>query len=339
MRVYVVHPGAAFSTSDVYTGLVAGLRACRGVDVYEGRIDTILPFYDSALTAGVAMGAFTLDKLGESAWNRQRMASAHITQHILTVWPDIVIVVSGHNYHLDDVRALRRIGFYVVVVLTETPYFGDLEVALAGIYSAAFTNERRGIEKFRAVNPRSWYLPHAYDPTVHTIDGPQAPPCDTFFVGSWFAERMALLTALQDSGIEIVRKGHDTKEDGSQVLPNALTAAHYRSARISLNMHRTTDGGGGHIQAGDAESLNPRAYEIPACGGFQLMDDSRPERFDVFGDCAPTYRAGDADDLIAQTRYWLKHPSKRDVIAAEMHERIKPHSWTNRAKQMLEVLT
>src|SRR5262245_25289926 len=168
------------------------------------------------------------------------MASAHITQHILTAWPDLVIVVSGHNYHLDDVRSLRRIGFDVAIVLTETPYFGELEFILAQTYSAAFTNERKGLEAFQAVQPRSWYLPHAYNPEVHTQDGPPGEACDTFFVGSWFPERVRLLSALEAAGVQLVRKGHDTKEDGSQVLPNAVAASYYRSARISLNIHRTT---------------------------------------------------------------------------------------------------
>jgi len=338
MKVYVVHPGAGFSTSDVYDGLVAGLRMCDGIDLYEGRIDTILTFYNTALQAGLERGVFTLDNLQDQAWNRQRLASAHITQHILTIWPDLVIVVSGHNYHLDDVRALRRIGFDVAIMLTETPYFGDLEVALAGIYSAAFTNERIGLEKFRLVQPRSWYLPHAYNPSVHTLSGEVAPPCDAFFVGSWFPERVKLLDALEASGINLVRKGHDTHEDASQVLPNARSAAHYRSAGVSLNIHRTSHGGGGYILAGDAESLNPRAYEIPACGGFQLMDDSRPEGKEIFRDSLATYKAGDAADLEKQVRWWLNHPDMREEWAGAQHDMVQPHTWDVRARQVLEAL-
>ena len=40
MRVMVVHPGASFSTADVYDGLIVGLRA-HGVNLIEGRLDTI----------------------------------------------------------------------------------------------------------------------------------------------------------------------------------------------------------------------------------------------------------------------------------------------------------
>jgi len=67
------------------------------------------------------------------------------------------------------------------------------------------------------------------------------------------------------------------------------------------------------------------------------MDDSRPERYAVFGEC-PTYRAGDSADLERQIRYWLAHPEQRAVIAQAMYEAIQPHSWVNRAKQLVEVL-
>lgn len=340
MRVYVVHPGATFSTSDVYDGLVAGLHA-HGVEVYEGRIDTILNWYDAAVSAAVKVGAFAPVAVDNAVLNRQRLASAHITQHILDVWPDLVLVVSGHNYHVQDVRALRRAGLRTACLLTEAPYFLDAELMLAACYDAVFTNERACVETFRAVTPRAHYLPHAYHPERHTPGAADpAYVCDAFFVGSWFEERRKLLLPLAEGGIDLVWKGHDLTTAPDALLPNAEAAAYYRAARISLNIHRTTTsaGSGEHIRVDDAESLNPRAYEIPACGGFMLCDDSRRELFDLFGDYAPTYRAGDAADLERQVRSWLKRPARRAETARAMRDAVQPHSWTARAGQLLEAL-
>lgn len=331
MRIYVIHPGAAWSTCDVYDGVVAGLQACPGVDVYEGRIDTILAWYTTALRAGQQLGVFdpTL-----TVFNRQRMASAHITQHILEVCPGLVISVSGHNYHLKDADALRKVGIRTAVILTESPYFGELEAEIAKHYDVAFTNERRSVERLSA-----HYLPHAYHPTRHTADGAHGYAADVVFVGSFFDERRALFNAVDWTGIDFILRGHDMSETPTP-MPNEEAATFYRAARISLNHHRTTTshGSGQHIQPEEAESLGPRAYEISACGGFQLMDDSRPERLDVFGGTAPTYRAGDPNDLERQVRYWLQHDDRRAEIARAMHDAVRPHSWTARAKQMLEVL-
>lgn len=340
MRVYVVHPGANFSTADVYTGAVAGLRALDGVDVYEGRLDTIMEWYELALAAGIAQG--TMKAEAAKQINAQRWASAHITQHILQVWPDLVVVISGHNYHTQDVRDLRRIGLKVACVLTESPYMLDAEALLARQYDAVTTNERLAVPLLRATNPRATYLPHAFHPAIHTPHVPPDPAkaCDVVFIGSMFEERKRLIESVDWSGITHTVRGYHLDGQTPDVVPNLEAADYYRSARICLNHHRTTTshGSGQHINAHEAESLGPRAYEIAACGGFQLMDDSRPERFDVFGDCAPTYRAGDASDLERQVRYWLAHEERRAETARAMHQAVQPHSWIRRAGQLLEVL-
>lgn len=335
MRIYVVHPGAAFSTHDVYTGVVGGLRA-QGCDVYEGRLDTILSYHETALAAGIQTGAFREPPV---TVNLQHWASAHVTQHILDVRPDWVLVVSGGNYYARDAQNLRRTGQKMAVLLTESPYVTE-EIPIAAHYDVAFTCERASVSAFRQVQPRTHYLPHAYNPAIHAADGPHAPSCDVVFVGSLFAERAAAIAALRADGVDVLVRGYLLDDDTRDLVPNIETAMYYRSAAVSLNIHRTTTahGSGEHIAAGAAESLNPRAYEIAACGGFQLMDDSRAERHDVFGEVCPTYRAGDADDLARQVRRWLDDPAGRAATAAAMHAAVQPHSWVQRAGQLLEVL-
>jgi spore maturation protein CgeB len=332
VRIYVIHPGAQHSTSDVYDGLVAGLRAVDGVDLYEGRIDTILSWYTNALIAGQRAGVFDPTA---TVFNRQRMASAHITQHILEAWPDYVISVSGHNYHLKDADALRTVGIKTAVVLTESPYFGPLELEIRQHYDVAFTNERRSAKALDA-----HYLPHAYNPEVHTPDGPKAHAADVVFIGSWFDERRDLFNGVDWTGIDFVWRGHDLSDTATDVVPNAEAAAYYRSTKISLNQHRTTTshGSGQHIRPDEAESLGPRAYEIPACGGFMLCDDSREELWDVYGEWAATYRANDSADLERQVKHWLAHPDRREETARAMRDAVRAHSWVNRAKQVLACL-
>lgn len=331
MRVYVIHPGASFSTHDVYVGVCAGLRA-HGIEVIEGRIDTIMQWYEMALRLLIAASAHDARVLTHNEFGVQRRASAHITQHILETWPDLVLSVSGHNYHLRDVEILHRVGIKIACILTESPYFLELEQRMAGVYKRVFTNERAVLESFRSVTPTAWYLPAAFNTEVHTPGAPDPSKShDVFFVGSWFEERRRLLERLQQSGIDLQWLGHDLTDQPKAIIDNATAAAYYRSACVSLNIHRADP-------TAYAESLNPRAYEIAACGGFQLMDDSRAERFDVFGDDVPTFRAGNADDLVRQTRYWMTHPDQRDRVAQAMHAAVQPHNWTQRISTVLEAL-
>jgi len=245
-----------------------------------------------------------------------------------------VLSVSGHNYHLKDVDILRKVGIKTAILLTESPYFGELEVRMASHYDMAFTNERASASRLGAV-----YLPHAYNPEVHTVDGPHAYETDALFIGSMFDERRELFAAVDWSDINFLWRGHDMSEQPSDVVPNEETAAYYRSTKIAINHHRTTTshGSGEHIRPEEAESLGPRAYEIAACGAFQLMDDSRAEALEVFGESLVTYKAGDPADLEKQCRKWLR-AGEREQYAAEQHARILPHSWNARARQVLERL-
>lgn len=337
MRVYVIHPGASFSTADVFDGLVAGLRA-NGVDVYEGRLDSILSWYDTLVSVGAARGVLQTTALDPDHLNRHALASAHITRHILQTEPDLVIAVSAHNYNIGDAKIIRRY-FRTAMIGTEAPYLTTLEVQLAACYDAVFTNERASVPTYALHCPRAYYLPHAYNPDVHRPDG-AAIASDVVFVGSLFDERRALFDGVDWTGIDFRCRGYDLARDvqTADIVPNADTAALYRGAKIALNHHRTTTShaSGQHIRPEEAESLGPRAYEIAACGAFQLMDDSRAEAREVFGDSLVTYRAGDSDDLARQVRHWLSR-DRADVAAAQ-RAAILPHSWTNRARQLLEVM-
>lgn len=335
MNIAVIHPGASWSTSDVHTGLVAGLKAQPGVNVHEERIDSILNWYDHAVAAGIGAGVFSPDIANNTVFNRQRHASAHITQNILDIWPDIVISVSGHNYHLADADILRKVGIKTAVILTESPYFGELEEEVARHYDVAFTNERQSAARLNAI-----YLPHAYNPEVHTPEGEKAYPTDAIFIGSMFDERRDLFNAVDWGEINFLWRGHDMSETPKDVVPNAETAAYYRSTKIGINHHRTTTshGSGEHIRPEEAASLGPRAYEIPACGCFQIMDDSRTEAREVFGESLVTYKAGDADDLERQCRKWLRQDAMRLEWAYAQREAVLPHSWTVRARHVLERL-
>lgn len=334
MKVFLIHPGASWSTHDVYTGLLAGLNAQPGIDTYQGRIDTILNWYDGMIHLGVQAGHMNPSAYSTEVLNRQRMASAHITQAILDIWPDVVICVSGHNYHLKDVDALRRVGIKTAVILTESPYFGELEGKIATHYDIAFTNERRSADRFNAV-----YLPHAYNPEVHTPEGPREFETDAIFIGSMFDERRDLINGVDWTGINFLWRGHDMSNNPKDVVPNQQTAAYYRSTKVAINHHRTTTsyGSGQHIKPEEAESVGPRFYEIAACGAFQLVDDSRTEAGELFGEALVTYRAGDSADLEKQVRKWVR-VSEREAWAAAQHEAILPHSWTVRARQVLEAI-
>lgn len=344
--ILLVHPGASFSTADVHTGMKAGFEA-NGVRVVEFRLDVNLTFFNRVITTAIEHDIL------KSAVNTFQMACRGLGDMAIHFQPDAVVVVSGGNLHpmavatLRDLGAQRKCPLQSAVYYTESPYFGEYEMSTAGLYDVVFTNERRSVEAFKAINPNAHYLRHAYNPAVHCPGlSDDAHRADVFFVGTAFDERQALFAGVDWTGIEFRRLGYgwhgfvtDTLNP-ADITDNAETAQWYRGSAINLNQHRTTTtwGSGEHIPPGAAESLGPRAYEIAACGGFQLCDDSRPELVELFGDAAATYRAGDSDDLARQVRYWLAHPDDRAAMAAAQYAAVLPHSWTARAADMLDIL-
>jgi spore maturation protein CgeB len=311
-----------------------GLRA-NGVEVIEGRLTEAMEWQTMLYEAGQAQGIVQPGPI-----NITTFASPYIVQHAIASEPDVVIAVSAHNFNIASARTLKAAGLRTAVLMTESPYFAQFELIMASAYDVVFTNERKCATGNYFNHKNVHYLPHAYNPAVHTPDGARGTPSDVLFIGSLFPERKDLIGGVDWTGINFVRRGYAPGQVEQDIVENEEAATLYRAARINLNHHRTTMdfGSGRYIAADVAESLNPRAYELAACGAFQIMDDSRPEARDVFGESLVTYRAGDSLDLERQLRKWLRQPDMRAEWAAAQHEAVLPHSWTARAAQVLECI-
>lgn len=333
MRAMLVHPGAAFATGDVAHGYAAGLKAC-GVGVIDCPLDQYIRF--CALGVQAAGSALTEP-------NTIALAGAFVAQQALIEWPDLLIAIGGTNLHRGTVAALTQAGLETVLVLLDSPYLLDIEAQLAPAYRWVTTNERAAVGTLRDAvgHDRVRYLPTAYHPARHTPDGPALDTTyDVSFVGSMFEERRTLFDALDLAGLRACIGGLElgAPPEARHVYDNAGVAALYRSTRVNLNHHRTTtvNGAGVHIRPEQAESLGPRAYEIAACGGFQLIDDSRAEAREVFGEYLAVYRAGDPDDLSYQIRHWLRYDSARERMARGQRAAVAEHSYIDRARTLLE---
>lgn len=342
--VAIIEPGAEFSTIDVATGLRAGIEA-QGVKVVTYPLNINLQMY--SLFASWADAEQIVNKDIDPFLLAQRGVVDFCVHYDV----DAVIAVHGANLHPMAPLTLRKLAyqkkkpFPVALLVTESPYQLTEDVRIASAFDVVFVNEKNAVPHFK--NARKHYLPHAYNPRVHKPGEPDwSKTCDAFFIGTAFEERKRLFEGVDWGGIEFTKLGFGwdgfDKEDvlrPRDVRKNADVAGWYRSARININQHRTTKMlDTGHIEDGAAYSIGPRAYEIAACGGFQLCDDARPEYYEVFGDSAVTYKAGDSADLARQVKYWLAHPDERAAYARAQHAAVQPHSWHARAADVLNIL-
>lgn len=356
MKILVIHPGHGHSTADVYEGLCAGLDMQPEVEVIRLEWGKMLrPL--TALVNGAIRGDALPDTEGENLHKfAAYLASGDVIGVALDAMVDAVIVVNGLLFPPSRAKVLQRLGIPVVCYGTESPYFDSAERDIAPFYTHWFTNERTSVQKFSDLT-RAFYLPHAYNPLLHVpgeIDPAKA--CDVVFVGGGFPERKEALAGvdwtdinarihgtLWDLDIELER-GQRGFSRGDRytigAIPNEETCAWHRSAKIALNMHRQMSYVEHNIPiaAGICESLGPRAYEIPACGGFMLCDDERAEAAEVYGDSVALFDAWSSVSLEREIRYWLTHDGARERQQAAQYAAVQPHHWGNRAKTILETI-
>lgn len=346
-RVMVVAPGPHYSTKDVYDGAVAGLHAIGTVDVLG--LDY---HFDLGVAAKIEgeLDADEVDKFGSLT----AYASHRTVAMAMAFRPDLILFISGTIFP-PAVAAMLGQYTQTAVWLTESPYQDEGEYAIQSFYRHAFTNERLMVGRIRAKRIEDGhpspdtvhYLPHAFDPMRHYPREivPSAYRSDVCFIGSPFPERQALLNGVDWTGIDFRAKGvfgsqaiEDTMTLLPDNVPNEETQLYYAGAAININHHRLIRyyGREGEIDAGEAESLNPRVYELAAGRCFQICDDSRPELAELFGDSIPTYSHRDPADLERVIRYYLAHPAERERCAREAFERVQRHTVEARMRFVLD---
>jgi hypothetical protein len=350
MRLLVVHPGADWSVSDVFDGYAPAFRAL-GHTVGQ---------FNLHIRVGRAMEwlDWNWEKAGEPVDDRPNaadalyLAGADMLAAAVRGDVDWVIIFSGMYVHPDVLVMLRRAGKQIALILTESPYEDDAHAKILPLATVAWTNERTSVDVLREINPNVLYLPTSYDPARHfpldaTLADADVAAHDVVFVGTGFQERLDALAAVDWDGLGIDLGLYGTYEllpadsplhryiRGGPVA-NVTTAALYRRAKIGLNLYRRSMAYGvDEPRIDTAESLNPRAIELAACGVFTISDH-RAESQEVFGDLIPTFT--DPSELGPLLRRWLDDDAGRAAIAAQLPERVARWTFLQRAEHVAALL-
>lgn len=340
MRLLVTHPGASCSTHDCYVALTEALRA-DGIGVAEFRLDNRIQRTHDFLHY---LWRRQKRETPERVWPRPTagdvlyQASAGLVERALQRECAGVLVVTGMFVQPDALVLARRAGLRVWLYCTETPYDLEHELKLAALADGVWTNERTAVEVLRTACASVAYLPHGWRPGMHDVaqaSDVNVPAHDVVFVGSYFPERVALLKAVDWTGIDLGLYGMTEmlpKQSRlhafvkGDITPNDRTAALYRRARVGLNLYRRLP-----ADVPAAESLNPRAYEL-AAAGVVTVSEPRAEVAEVFGNAVPTFTT--AAELERCVRALLAHPGQRQAYAARAQAAVQGATWAVRVAQM-----
>lgn len=348
MKILLVHPGSSVSTHDVWAGIDAGLRA-EGHEVASYALD-------QRITVAGAWLKFVLKKAGQkptpSSADVLYKAGEELVTRALRLQPDWVVIVSAMYLHPDVLVLMRRAGLRVACLFTESPYDDERQARLLPFLDVVWTNELTSADRFARSarllpnQPLVRYLPHAWHPTVHTTGTPEelasVPAHDVVFVGTGFEERVALLSAVDWTGINFGLYG-TWNLVGSRsklranlaggYLDNRAASLLYQRAKIGLNLHRTSKGFGRGVPKIDhAVSLNPRAYELAALGCFTISD-ARDEVGRKFGLLVPTFTT--PSELRALVDRWLSDDVGRKSARQALPNAVAHDTWHDRVRQMI----
>lgn len=355
-RLLLVHPGASHSTADVYNGLAWGLRQ-QPVVLYEYALSQRLVAARRLLANAYRAQVRNNGPLKDTPPGDEDilyLAGQGVLERALQADVEWVIVVAGSNFHPACLPLLKRAGRKIAVVGTESPYWSEWEQLYAGQADVFWTNERTAVGLIRQTCAFTRYLPTAFHPEHHR---PLAPyeldkavaSHDVVFVGTGFEERIELLSQIDWTGIdlglygswELLPSRHRLRRFiRGRFIDNREAVHLYQKAKIGLNLYRTSKGyGRGTPRVYDAESLNPRAYELAACGVFQVSD-YRAEVTEVFGPTVPTFDSpATAEHLIR--RFLARDtslPDSRLDLALRAQALVQPCHYGARAKQLLRDL-
>ncbi len=334
----MVEPGPAFSVADVHSGWYRALTAL-GCQVVNLNFGDRLDFYCGAHLEknGEFVKAFS-DEAGV------RLAAKGIEAAAFEVWPDLVFVTSGFFVPPAVYELLRARGMRVVLHQLESPYEDVRQMGRVAVVDACLINDPTNLESFRVVNPRTWYMPAAYDPDIH-CPGPSIDQlrCDFGFVGTGFDSRIRFFEQVDWSGVDVALAGNWAETDSDSPLrkfvvhdlaecfPNEQTVALYRSSKLSANLYRkeadTPD-----LQQGWA--MSPREVELAACG-TPFLRETRGEGDEVLS-MLPTFDTpGDFEEKL---RWCLDHETALHDMAEAARVAVADRTFVQNARALLRLL-
>ncbi|MBU0515701.1 MAG: glycosyltransferase [Proteobacteria bacterium] len=262
--------------------------------------------------------------------------------------PDLVLALAQAPLSPQALRRLRDLGFASAMWFVENhrvmPYYAQV----AGAYDHFFVIQPEPfLSHLRDLGANPLYLPLAADPEVHRPIklGPGETAeygADVAFLGEGYPNRRRFFAHLLDHDLKIWGTGWDpetplggrVQRGGARIKTDELVKI-YNATRVNLNLHSAVDVGGVDPEG---DFVNPRTFEIAACGGFQLVDRRtllteffEPDReIAVFRDLA---------ELRAKLDHYLAHPEERRRLAEAGRQRVlAEHTYGHRMERMLATI-
>lgn len=290
----------------------------------------------------------TTDRLQYLENSYLQVVSQAVLAKVETFEPDLVLALAQAPLSIQALKRLKRDGVATAMWFVEdfrlftywqayAPYYDFFAVIQKDSFSGLLHNI--GMQN-------TLYLPLAAQPNVHeqlklsSIEQRKFGS-DVSFMGAGYPNRRMAFRDL----IRFNFKLWGTEWDGDAILAPYVQMSGARvstedcvrifnATKVNVNLHSS-------IQAKDlvtgGDFVNPRTFEIAACGAFQLVD-RRGLMAELFDD-DELAMFEHVDELVPRIEYYLAHPEEREAIARRGQERVlAQHTYGARMRTLLEFI-
>lgn len=259
------------------------------------------------------------------------------------------VIIFFHHFikeFTDEMDRLDKLQCHKVYWSWEEPWEIDYTLLIAPHFSFVFTQDRVGAETINIHFPnKAVYVPHAADPeSCKQVDVPFCYRSDVCFIGAAYPSRLnffrEVLPKLKDYKVVLGGTGWEFLPDtkGQKILNSGVGAEDYikyvQGAKININLHRLSD----EMPIANKEKIcavspNNRFFEIYMCGGFQLVDDVRPD-IAMFYDQTITFSS--PSNFIELFYEWIRDEGLRKILMKQNYEEtLKKHTYENRFTEII----
>ena len=277
----------------------------------------------------------------------EEFASEAAMARIVPFRPDLVLALAQAPLLGTALACLRQQGIPTAFWFVEDfRHLGYWRV-VASQYDYFFTIQKgEFLNRLRNAGARNAaFLPLAASAEIHrkvelSTEERQDFGSDVSFVGAGYYNRRKLFEGLVDLDFRIWGNGWEScpalrgalQREGARVTTEDSIKI-FNAAGININLHSSAyhEGVNPH-----GDFVNPRTFEIPACGGFQLVDSRSHmgEFFEIGREVVCFDSLGDLRDKIA---HYLAHPEERVAVAERGRQRVlREHTYERRMEAMID---
>jgi spore maturation protein CgeB len=269
--------------------------------------------------------------------------------------PDIIIILKGLFLNNENIKHLKRVSKFVIVINHDDYFslnnnnFNSIQLDALSAYDHVFVTRLVNLDEIKRYNKNVDLLLFSYDSDVHTIHKLESNDfekymTDVLFIGTYEKSRAKYLENLiSNTNFTLSIYGQQwQKLDKNSILRKCIKsyngiwmeemAKAIQVASITL----------GFLRKENRDEYTQRTFEIPACGGLLLGENTNFQKSILIENTEAFYfDINISNDLEHKINFILNNPEIARNVRIAGNSKIKKgeYNYTDKIKQIIDIYT